>query len=418
MGLALAQAALDFRRRRWRWLILAAAAGASGYCAYHVYSLPALVEKRRRMAKLLGAFSSLAKAVSASAETVAIVSEDLNGFLRSDSDEVPSTVRQISKIARSDEVAASVSRISEALTVGLIRGHAAAESRSGKAVESSFPERILDKLFSTAGSGFASVVVGSFARNMVMAFYSPQNQASTATASIVPEWVNLIYGDEFQQLIGNCIQLFVSTAVAVYLDKTIHINTYDELFSGLTRPEHEAKVRDLLISVCNGAIETLVKTSHQVMSGSSPGPASSSWTDREEDTEAEVETPPMMHIRRRSFDLSVKDGGHGWVEKVSSTLSIPSNRSLVLDLTGRVTSETVRSSLDFILRKLLDAANHGAKIVRGEIVEKGLDAMRYVLAKSMIIFALCLALCLHLFSGTGFLVPTTSLDLSQTSNPL
>ncbi|CAA6663027.1 unnamed protein product [Spirodela intermedia] len=384
MGLALAQAALDFRRRRWRWLILAAAAGASGYCAYHVYSLPALVEKRRRMAKLLGAFSSLAKAVSASAETVAIVSEDLNGFLRSDSDEVPSTVRQISKIARSDEVAASVSRISEALTI-----------REGGGVE--LPERILDKLFSTAGSGFASVVVGSFARNMVMAFYSPQNQASTATASIVPEWVNLIYGDEFQQLIGNCIQLFVSTAVAVYLDKTIHINTYDELFS----------VRDLLISVCNGAIETLVKTSHQVMSGSSPGPASSSWTDREEDTEAEVETPPMMHIRRRSFDLSVKDGGHGWVEKVSSTLSIPSNRSLVLDLTGRVTSET-----------LLDAANHGAKIVRGEIVEKGLDAMRYVLAKSMIIFALCLALCLHLFSGTGFLVPTTSLDLSQTSNPL
>lgn len=414
-----ARAALDFSWRRRRWLFLAAAAGASGYCAYRIYNLPAVAERRRKLARLLRALVSAAEAVSASAEAAALVSGDLNRFLRGDEEEIPASLRRIAKIAASDEFAGSVSRVAEALTVGVLRGVAAYESGSGRKPESgepgsSLPERVLDKLFSPAGSGFASVVVGSFARNMVMALYTVQSQISTGTASDgstalsesatrpVPAWVHLICGDKFRQLIGDCVQLFVSTAVAVYLDKTMHINTYDEIFSGLTNPKHENKVKDVLVSVCNGAVETLVKTSHQVLTN--PASSSSSWTDREEDIEVEDELP-TKHIKRSSFDGGAKDGGSGWVDKVSSTLAVPSNRRLVLDLTGRVTSETVRSFLDFVLRKLFDSARKGVDVVRGEVIERGQEVLRYVAAKSMVIVTVCLALCLHLLSGTRFLVP-------------
>lgn len=415
----MARAAVDFSRRRRRWLLLLAAAGAAGYGAYRVYHLPAVAEKRRRLAKLLRVMVSLAEAFSASAETFGLVSEDVNRFLRSDSDEIPPSLRQLSKIAVSDEVVGSVSRISEALTVGVLRGVVASESGSGSKpgseTESSVAERLLDKLFTTAGSGFASVVVGSFARNLVMALFSAQAEMSTGAASdggaaltqsdasTAPQWVNLICDDKLRRLIGDCIQAFVGTAVAVYLDKTMDLNTFDDIFSGLTNPKHDAKMKEVLISVCNGAVETLVKTSHRVLTSASPG--SSSSTDRDEEPDAD-EDLPAKRDSRRLLDAGVKESsGAGWVDVVSSTLAVPSNRSFVLDLTGRVTSETVKSVLGIVPRGLSYGAQRGAKVVRGEIVERGAEAMRYVATKSMLSITVCLALCLHLFSETRLLVP-------------
>uniref|UniRef100_A0A1D1ZAL3 Protein PHLOEM PROTEIN 2-LIKE A10 n=1 Tax=Anthurium amnicola TaxID=1678845 RepID=A0A1D1ZAL3_9ARAE len=412
--------ALDPSRSRRRWLLLAAAVGVSGYCAYRVYNLPAVAERRRRLARRLRALAAAADAAASSAETVSLVSGDLNRFLRGTSDEIPHTLRQLAKAAASDEFAGSVSRLAEALTVGVLRGVA---SGSGPGREkagtgrpgSSFSERVVDRLISPAGSGFASAVAGSFARNTVMAFYSAQERLPPkgkpsdggkalleAEAAPVPAWVHLVCGDDFRRLLGDCIQQLVSTAVAVYLDKTMHINTYHEMFSGLTNPKHEAKARDMLVSVCNGAVETLVRASHQVLT--SPGSGPSSWTDREEDTEVEDELPGK-HSKKSSLDGGVKDSNGGWADKVSSTLAVPSNRSLVLDVTGRVTSETVRSFLDFVLRKVFDGAKKGASFVRGEAIERGLEVVRYAAAKSMVIATVWVALCLHLLSGTSSLVP-------------
>ena len=351
-------------------------------------------EKRKKFAKFLGAFASLAKAISASAETVTILSEDLNNFLRSDSGEIPSRLKQLSKITTSEEVSSSLSNISEALTVGLIKGISASESKSGKEKEISFPERLLDKLFSESGTGFASIVVGSLAKNTVMAFFSQESQIYPDSS---PEWLELIQTDTCRHLIGHCIQLFVSTAVAVYLDKTIHVNAYEELFSGLTKPEHESKVKNLLVSVCSGAVETLVKTSHQVISNSS-------LTERDEEFETESAVSCASQSRRGSVDL-------GWVEKVSSALAIQSNRSLVLELTGRVTSETVRSSLEFFLNKFLSVANNGVKIVREEVIERGIETVRFAAARSVVLFAVFLAVLAHFFSRFGF-------DLNRNSNDL
>ena len=65
---------------------------------------------------------------------------------------------------------------------------------------------------------------------------------------------------------------YLSTAFAAYFDRTVNIETYDELFSGLECTKHETRVRDitLIISTCNGAIETLVKIIHQMLVSSIP----------------------------------------------------------------------------------------------------------------------------------------------------
>lgn len=415
MDVRLVKSGIDFAGRRKRWILAAAALAFSGYGAYRVYNSPSVARRRRRLLKLVGALVSLAEAVSESTETIALVSKDLKEFLRSDSDEVPNSLKQISKIAKSTEFSESITEVSRALTVGALRGYNS-ESKgnvNGNGGVLGFTDHVLDKLFTPAGSGFVSVVVGSLARNLVMAIFMDRRSSlqSETEGSSVPGWLNVLCDDRIKDLVGDCIQQFVSTAVTIFLEKTMDINTYDELFSGMTNPKHEKKVREMLVSVCNGAVETLVKTSHQVLKSSRSNANSysvSSCLAVEGSkglrfTGVDWKQGVLSHKGLRdSYGLPKNSG---WVDKVSSTLAVPSNRRLVLDVTGRVTFETVRSLLEYLMEKLHDGVRQSVNAVHDEVVDRGIEVVRYATAKSSIITTLCLSLCLHILDGAAILAP-------------
>ncbi|KAI3423167.1 uncharacterized protein J3R85_011295 [Psidium guajava] len=426
MDARLVKSGIDLTWTRKRWILAAAALAFSGYGAYRVYNSPPVARKRRRFLKLVGALVSLAEAVSESAGTIGLVSKDLKEFLRSDSDEVPNSLKQISKIARSTELSESITEVSRALTRGAMRGYRSVSKDNvhGNGGFLDFADRVLDKLFTPAGSGFASVVVGSLARSLVMAIHTDKPSSrqsefgnphgsdhSTMEGSTAPRWLDVLCDEKVKGLVGDCIQLFVSTAVTVYLEKTMEINTYDDLFSGLTNPNHEKKVREMLVSVCNGAVETLVKTSHQVLksskSNANSGPGSPRLAIEGSKglrfNGVDWKQGVLSHKSSRDSYGLAKDSG--WVSKVSSTLAVPSNRRLVLDVTGRVTFETVRSLLEYSMEKLYDGMRQSVNAVHEEVLDKGVEVVRYVTAKSSTITTICLSLCLHILDGASILAP-------------
>ncbi|XP_039055503.1 protein PHLOEM PROTEIN 2-LIKE A10-like [Hibiscus syriacus] len=186
------------------------------------------------------------------------------------------------------------------------------------------------------------------------------------------------------------------------------INTYDEIFAGMTNPKHEKQVRDILVSISNGAVATLVRTSHQVLTSSDSKPGSTCLVlDRSLDAgemrdgfEKEVSCKGIE--RGNSFD-GIQNTG--WVDKVSSSWAVPDNRKFVIDVSERVTFETLRSLVVFMLWKLSEGVKSSVHIFREEVVERGLDVVRYVGAKSSIIVTFCLALYLHILSASRVVMP-------------
>ena len=332
----------SFALRKKKWILLA----LSGYGAFRVYHS----HKKKQISKLFTLLLNLLEAASASAEAVSLITKDLTEFLRSDSDQIPNSLKQISKLANSDELNSSLIRFTQAVTVGLLRGYRLDESESG------FTDRVMDKLFTKSGSGFASVIVGSFARNLVVALYS-------ASSSGESKLLDAICSDDGRKLIGDCVQRFVSSAVSVYLDKTNNVNVFDDLFAGLTNPKHEHKVKQTIVTVCNGAVETFVRAS------------------RRKTTEPESDRT--------------------WIDGISSSLSVPSSRKYVVDLTGKVTFETVRS----LLEVLIERANGKVESYVEKVRERGNETRRFVRVKSSLLHSLCLSLCLQIVEAPWILTP-------------
>ncbi|QHO40612.1 Protein PHLOEM PROTEIN 2-LIKE [Arachis hypogaea] len=378
MELQVLEKGFDYARKRKKWVFILGAVGFASYGAYRLYHAPIVARKRMRVSKLLGALISVAEAVSESAETVGVVSGDLKDFLQSDSNELPNSLKQISKIARSQHFADSLATATRSVTEGVLRGYGTVNPSNADQTGSAslLADRVLNKMLTPSGSGFVSVVVGSFARNLVLGFYSGgtglnsrnENGVSGADGSSsngvqVPNWVNV----------------------------TMHINTYDDFFSGLTNPNHETKVKNMLVTVCNNAMETLIKTSHQVLRNPNPSFREDTSVTPSRIEALGVETS-FVESKPESDSDDENENESSWISRVSSTLAVPSNRKLVLDVTGTVTFETVRSVMEFLLQTFVESIRTCVDVVR----EAMLEIVRYAASKSSVIVTTCLSLCLHI----------------------
>ncbi|GBG83269.1 hypothetical protein CBR_g36884 [Chara braunii] len=72
-----------------------------------------------------------------------------------------------------------------------------------------------------------------------------------------------------KSLILDVVISFVGEAISVYIEQTRDVNIYDDIVTSVTKPANREPVKDLMKSVCNEAVGTLVRTSYDVLSSSS-----------------------------------------------------------------------------------------------------------------------------------------------------
>ncbi|KAL4448603.1 hypothetical protein ABPG75_005822 [Micractinium tetrahymenae] len=270
-----------------RALLLAGGGAAAGYAAYRLYRSDTAAAWREQVARLRAALVAYADAFGTGADTLALLASDLRSFLASDRTELPPSLRQLARLMQSPEVAGTTS----ATVAALIRGVAASSEPPGAAaaaagtngspapVAAAAPaapskpalDRILDALLSDRGHSLVSVAVSLGARNLVTAYCDTRHRLSAADAAAAaaaraaaaaaagpgtelpplpppqPDMTNrlldFLASPRGQQVAVLAVTAFVTGGMRAYLDQTIDINFYEELFSAMARPEHLEAVK-------------------------------------------------------------------------------------------------------------------------------------------------------------------------------
>ena len=91
----------------------------SAALAHRAYTSDALGRSRRSLARLRAALQSYMDALATGGEIAASLLRDLEQFLASDRDDIPPSLRQVSRLARSEEVTSVASSTVAALYRGI-----------------------------------------------------------------------------------------------------------------------------------------------------------------------------------------------------------------------------------------------------------------------------------------------------------
>ncbi|XP_024525965.1 protein PHLOEM PROTEIN 2-LIKE A10 [Selaginella moellendorffii] len=460
---------VDLLHRRKKAFLIAAALAAGGYASYSYYRSESFQRRKRQVILILDGLGKLLQAAASAADSASLISGDLKDFLESSNEEgeVPRSIRQLLKILRCPElqdlVAVTTSSVCKVIMAGTSpedtspsRAHHEksldrnnlvmyrdrlqfrAESSDGWRREryenfevkrtvpgsSSKPsrtmrheglsEKLLNKLFSDPGKGFASAIVGSAVRNLVVCYFEEMERKAELENESAPEifelgangivrthgrlsedpgeWkpaklLDLACSTKGKALLAECIQIVVEATVSTYLDKTQEVNMFEEMVEAVTKPVHRVPAQEMIVSVCNGAVDTFVRTSYEVLS------ESSKQTTR-------LDMTPVSFNSSEAVS-ALQQGPGNYLEKIFGALTIPSNRMLVMDLAGKVTAEAVRSFFGLVIavsapyvRSSRDVVHSKAAVVRTRFSQ---DAA----TKVLVLVTVCLAVFLHIFVNTS-----------------
>ena len=285
-------------------------------------------------------------AARAGGELAGRLAEDLREFVVRGG-EVPESAKQVLRLASSEEV------------VGLLRGVVAPGDGGGAATGGGTAgpgpiDIIAEKLLTPQGTGFVSTVVGTVAREAIEGYMArvdlQQGGAGGASGSSAADiLLDVAASEHGRDFLLTSMTALVSKSVGVYLDKTIHINPYEQMLESAAKPEHGEALRLTCGHITEVAVRTWVQESR--MFGAPPpgqqqqGQPFSGRKGYASSPEAEAYLHAATPGRVAQVDNQVE--GRAWpgmaLSVAREVAETPELRSLVVGCVGAACSEGMRS---------------------------------------------------------------------------
>lgn len=237
------------------------------------------------MSRLQEAGSNYSAALLAGADVSAVLLHDLRQFLQSDSNELPTSLRQLAKLAQSQEVARAAASLTSAALRGAQSSQASPSGPTSEAGAQPMPdllERILAALTSERGHSLVGLAVSVACRSGVEALLegwarapeSPggvggvhlhveslaghfghslaeQRAASAGWLQTLLDWAGSPGGE---RVVLNAISTFVRQGTQVYMQSFGDANMWDDILAAAGNPRHRHATEQLTRVFVNEAI--------------------------------------------------------------------------------------------------------------------------------------------------------------------
>lgn len=156
-------------RRNRQYVIIGCAAAAGTVAAYKVYRSERVKATQKALQSLQDTLAKYSDAATSAGDVLAVVSKDLQEFLASDTDEVPRSLKQLGKLARSPEVQDTLAACVSSAVKGMMATTPAAD---GLPAEPSVVDRVIEAVLSERGHSLVGLAVRTAAQTSSDAFCS------------------------------------------------------------------------------------------------------------------------------------------------------------------------------------------------------------------------------------------------------
>mmetsp|Transcript_10605 Transcript_10605/g.26561 ORF Transcript_10605/g.26561 Transcript_10605/m.26561 type:complete len:517 (+) Transcript_10605:241-1791(+) len=351
--------------------VATAAACCAGVAAYEAY-------RRGWFSKTAKAVKNIVESAQDTAATLGTLAKDTREFLSSDSEVVPQSIRQAIKLASCSETQEAVQTHLEATIKGVLNTTAAATSGAGHgsapatcsagsssssgsasnsdAEDCSDSERAdgsqrpstsgrdkqgrkkgsgsgssmlgatLEKVFSKKGSGFFSVIAASVARQTITTLMENASE-QTSDGEAFEKYKDILLSEEGKQFVSDLMVTLVVEATVVYTDKTLHINTYDQILETAVKPQHKSFVESLCVKLCRACTETMMAPAPSVPASPMPGHGGGYLMEEEGVGATSLCTVRDYPTLNGNHHEGPHEGGCGSPKSVCSGMGVPSSRA-------------------------------------------------------------------------------------------